>query len=467
MKIKNIVTVLLVAFILASCAPAARVVPTKTAIPTTFDFPVPTSTPMPTVNIEGQIIPDPRFYNPELFNLDSADSPIFQLANAFKIKPADVKFQSPQLITSKGGQQFIVLATSDIPATQDADETGIPLIIAEKNESNEWVWSEASIKKMCELNGLQCGTTITWEGNPQYDELLVNEFSIINSGGTSPQSVATEGLRYEKKYSLFAQANGLSFRPGHLFDWGDQNPADLNTASQAQISEWMSKWVQDVVNGYPYFNSINFANEPVGISDGSLFWVAEANPWYKAYGEQWPIEAYSMIYNELKAKGLKPGEDVHLILNLPYGPAEWQFSTQVTIDFMAKMKSQIQAKVGSDAKMDIGIQFHLRDVPQSQADWGGPNIKDLNQEELTQFFKDLGEIGPVHITELSTKNVEDQRTAMEGINLVFSAAIRSGAVKDVVFWEGIENSDFLFNNELQNNPYYYLLFQTLLANLEK
>lgn len=114
--------VLLITFILASCASAAKVVPTETAIPTSTFTPIPTSTatptPIPTINVEGHIIPDPHFSNPELFNLNSTDSPIVQFANALKIKPADVKFQSPQLITSKDGQQFIILATLDISATR-------------------------------------------------------------------------------------------------------------------------------------------------------------------------------------------------------------------------------------------------------------------------------------------------------------------------------------------------------------
>lgn len=50
MKIKNIVMVLLVAFILASCAPAVTVVPTETSVPTSTatKTPAPTSTPQPT-----------------------------------------------------------------------------------------------------------------------------------------------------------------------------------------------------------------------------------------------------------------------------------------------------------------------------------------------------------------------------------------------------------------------------------
>ena len=55
MKIKNIITVLLVAIILVSCAPAAKVVPTETAVPTSTFTPVPptpTITQTPTLTID-------------------------------------------------------------------------------------------------------------------------------------------------------------------------------------------------------------------------------------------------------------------------------------------------------------------------------------------------------------------------------------------------------------------------------
>jgi hypothetical protein len=55
MKIKNIATVLLVAFILASCAPVVKIVPTKTAIPilTLTSVPLMSAiTPAPTVTTE-------------------------------------------------------------------------------------------------------------------------------------------------------------------------------------------------------------------------------------------------------------------------------------------------------------------------------------------------------------------------------------------------------------------------------
>ena len=433
-KVSFVLSLLLVIVFLASCASPT---PIPLTIPSQTRVPYPTVTQMPTIQVGDIQVPDPKASNPALFNLNNTDSPIVQFAKAFEISPADVQLQGPQLLTSRGEKQFIVFTTLDLPNTKDIDETGIPLIIAIKNDKDEWIWSGSSLKEMCGLNGLKCGSTISGDEdyqNPLYNQKIMNEFSIINCGGTSPLSVLRDGgYPFEKKYSLFAQQNDISFRPGHLFDWGDENPVELNTTSKVEITEWMKNWVKQEVNGYPYFDSINFANEPVGIYDGSQYWVTESNPWYRAFQEQWPVEAYSMIYNELKAKGLRPGDDVHLILNLPYGAKEWGYNPQFTLDFMAQMKKQIQAEVGPDAIMDVGIQFHLRDVPQNQVDWGGPNIEDLDEEKLTQFFTDLGQIGPVHITEMSIRNVQNPEDAINGVNLVLSSAIRSGTVKDVIF----------------------------------
>jgi len=438
---------------------------------TATSTPAPTATPVPTIRVDGLVVPDPNFSNPELFTHNNANSPIVQFANAFGINPAEVKFQNPQLISSKDEQQIVVLVTSDISSTKGVNESGIPLIVASKDVYDNWIWSSSSLKNMCAINGMKCGSTISGDENyqnPQYDALILQDFSILNTGGTSPQSVSNWGLRFEYDYSILAKENNISFKPGHLFDPGSHLP-DLNTATKVQITEWMNQWVQDIVSGYPYFDSINFANEPVGIYGGSQYWVSDNNAWYWAYQEQWPVEAYGMIYRQLEAKGLEPGEDVHLILNLPYGArgGEWGYDPQLTIDFMKQIKSQIQAEIGAEAIMDVGIQFHLRDIPQSHDIWGGPDIRDLDEKTLIEFFNTLGQIGPVHITEFSVRNVEDPEVAMNGVDLVMSAAIQSGVVKDVVFWEALKDDDFLFGPQLQYNPDYYFLLQTLFTNFIK
>jgi len=445
----------LTTILLVSCAPGTV---TPTATPSAIIIPTITPTPAPATLADL----------PELSNW------IEEYVHAYggKVTVNGVKMDSRQLTAAirQNPEGFIQKKPVNGVEYLFVVVNEIPLFIAVKNDNNEWIWSSSSLKEMCGLNGLKCGSTISGDEdyqNPLYDQKIVNDFSIINCGGTSPQSVSRYGLQFEYRYSLFAKQNGISFKPGHLFYWGDENPVELNTASTEQITEWMNQWVHDVVNGYPYFDSINFANESVGIYDGSQYWVTESNPWYKAYQEQWPVEAYSMIFNQLEVKGLQPGSDVHLILNLPYLAKEWGYNPQFTLDFMALIKKEIQAKVGPEAIMDIGIQFHLRDVPQSQVDWGGPNIEDLDEAKLTQFFTDLGQIGPVHITEMSVKNVQNPENAIKGVNLVLSSAIKSGTVKDVVFWEAFKENNFLFNAQFQNNRDYYLVLQMLLANLEK
>ena len=54
MKNKNIVTVLLIAIVLVSCAPVAKVVSTETAIPTSTNTPLP---PSPTITVTATLSP--------------------------------------------------------------------------------------------------------------------------------------------------------------------------------------------------------------------------------------------------------------------------------------------------------------------------------------------------------------------------------------------------------------------------
>ena len=80
MKIKNIITVLLIAIILASCAPATMSTPTKAVIPVATFTPAPTLpptlTPIPT-STQAQITPA-ALYTP--IELSPADNEVYQKA---------------------------------------------------------------------------------------------------------------------------------------------------------------------------------------------------------------------------------------------------------------------------------------------------------------------------------------------------------------------------------------------------
>ena len=135
---------------------------------------------------------------------------------------------------------------------------------------------------------------------------------------------------------------------------------------------------------------------------------------------------------------------------------------------MSKLKDDLRNRFGQDVPLDVGIQFHLRDVPPEQVANGGPHVNDLNFNDLVVFFQRLGEIGDVHITEFSINQIGDPELRRKGVDLIYTSAIQSGRVKDILFWEGFqENKWFLYDGDFQNKPDYYLLLSTLLFNLER
>ncbi len=216
------------------------------------------------------------------------------------------------------------------------------------------------------------------------------------------------------------------------------------------------------------FDSIIFVNEPVGVYDGELYWVEENNPFYHAFGKNWIIKAYAFAYNKIVSQGRTPGKDVALILNLPYLSKEWGYNPRFTIQFMAQTKKRLEGHFNQNVPMDVGIQFHLRDVPQNQVDWGGPHIDEINVSDLVTFFNQLGQIGDVHITEFSFKNVKSPKNKLLGARIVLDAAIRSRSVKDVLLWEAFKDYNGVFENEnFQKGPTYYEIIRVLFDNIEE
>lgn len=467
---KGIPALILAAMLLSACTAQVENKPISTLLPTNIPSPN-----VPIIEIDGLKVPDPKASNPEFFDLTSLDSPIVQFANAFSVKPEEVGNLTPQLLSNFDGKQFVVFATGDLSATTNFDESGIPLLITEQGENGEWVWKNASIKILCKINGILCGSTVNMSENYRslgYKQTIIKDFSIIAGESTSPDAIDKwNGLAFANEYSSFAQNNGISFRPGHLFFRAfhlEPPYSDLNSASPEVIKKWMSDRVDLYLNNIPYFDSVVFANEPVSVYNGIEFWITENNPYYVAYGENWPVEAYVLVYQKLLERGLKPGVDVRLIINLPYFVKEFGYYPEQTIQFVSKLKDDLILRLGQNVPIDVGIQFHLRDVPPEQVANGGPHVNDLNFNDLVKFFQRLGEIGDVHITEFSVNQIGDSESRRKGVDLIFTSAIQSGRVKDILFWEGFqENKWFLYNDDFQKKTDYYLLLKTLLSSLEK
>jgi hypothetical protein len=480
---KRIATSIFLVLLLPGCVALVEKTPISTLLPS--EIPTSTTAEIPAsvvtdtsgglfIEVDGVKIPDPKISNPELFNLTSSDSPIVQLADAFGVQPEEVGNLTPHLLTGVDGIQFVVLTTRDLSVTTTFDESGIPLFIAEQGEDGKWEWKATSLKILCKLNRIRCGSTVNMSENyrsPGYKQRIIKDFSIIAGESTSPNAIDNwNGLAFANEYSSFAQKNGISFRPGHLFFRAfhlEPPYSDLKSASPEVIKKWMSDRVDLYLNNIPYFDSVVFANEPVSVYNGIEFWDTD-NPYYVAYGENWPVEAYALVYQKLLDRGLKPGEDVRLIINLAYFVKEFGYKPEQTIQFVSKLKDDLRKRLGQSVPLDVGIQFHLRDVPPEQVDWGGPHVNDLNLNDLVDFFQRLGEVGDVHITEFSVKNIKDPELRRKGVNLIFTSAIQSGKVIDIIFWEGFQdNKWFLFNGDFQNQPDYYLLLKTLLSSLEQ
>lgn len=256
MKIKNIVTVLLIAFILASCTPAAKVVPAEMAIPTSTITPIP---PTPTITL-----------TPEPENIASAkDLPIWvsNYVQAFdgKIPVNGVQMDETQLlneiknnpqnfIQTKTGKNQVVyqlFAINNIPlAVMSADNKWRGILLRDMAEANNQVisspvWdelidpSDPHYSKYTELLKQVNLLTITADLNIS---VVFNDFSMqdwkeilsdwdeiesqLNSG-VIPDKYPYNWTPAEKIYE-FAAKNNMAVRVQHLLDGNDFTEAIKN-----------------------------------------------------------------------------------------------------------------------------------------------------------------------------------------------------------------------------------------------
>ena len=170
MKIKNVVTALLVAFILVSCAPAAKVVPTETAVPmSTYTLvpPTPTSTPTPPIE-----------------TLPVTQKSVSQFVSS--MQTAGINITAEQIlqqgleiktITGADGNLYEIASTHLDPDPNQQGETlegSYPLMI--KIEKG---WEEATLKNLAHLIGMQFGAAINL--NKDFRSITIDNFETGNA----------------------------------------------------------------------------------------------------------------------------------------------------------------------------------------------------------------------------------------------------------------------------------------------
>lgn len=256
MKIKNIVAVLLVAFILASCAPVATVVPTKAVVPdSTFTSipPTPMITPTPTPeNItDAEDLPNWISNYVQAFDgkvsVNGAQMDEVQLLNEVKNNPES-------FIQTKTGKNQIVyklLVINEIPlAVMGVNNKWRAILLRDMAEANNQVisspvWdefvdpSDPHYSKYTELLKQVNLLTITADLNISivFDNFSTQDWRDVLSNWDEIKSQLDNGVIPDKypynwtpaeKIYEFAAQNNMAVRAQHLLDGADFTEAIRN-----------------------------------------------------------------------------------------------------------------------------------------------------------------------------------------------------------------------------------------------
>ncbi len=246
-------------------------------------------------------------------------------------------------------------------------------------------------------------------------------------------------------FSLFCRDHDIHLSLDQMFyglgHFDEGSPAAyLVNAPRDEVEAWMKKRVKKFFE-IPYFTQLNFVNEVFYGNNvtGEVDWVADLNPFYNIWGRDYVRQAYLTVFEEAAATGRKAGDDLRLIYNAPLIEFD-NPKARLEFDFLVNLKEQLKKETGIERPFDIGMQFHVRDLPLDQmAYWGIPPDR-LEKDTLTEHLKKFGELGDLHITELSIFTA-DKVKELELLHTVVESAIESGVCKSLTMWGPFTPSD--------------------------
>ncbi len=457
-----------------------------TATATVTLEPTRAASPVPMLEVGGLKIPDPRASNPELFDITKPDSPIVQFANAFGIKPEKVGNLTPKLLTGVDGKQFVVLTTGDLSATTTFDESGTPLFIAEQKDG-VWRWRRIGLKDLELRLNLEAGDSLVYitadhgKGygdyvlSDEYHQMLANNYSIITlaqgtywkwfertKDGPIDSWSKDDILAQIKIIQKMKQINpNLKIRIAPFGSFPEGNPDWLNGLSQdeakIQIKEYMQQLFDLLTQNGITPDEYVVVNEP--FFRGSN-WVRQ-DALYNSLGYDYITYAFTTAREIVGNKPLLIYNDT---ANNSRNQDPYSYYTNLTKQQATALK---QAGITNFA---VGMQMHLYgNVP-------------VNEEDLIKTMQDYG--APVYITELdvdvSMLSPQARNKALSDIyTSVFRAAIKSGVVKGISTWNGVDDlsnpvdylrksgaSPTLFSGSVNPQPkeVYYKVLKELLSN---
>jgi len=290
--------------------------------PTQTITPTPTNIPIPTLSGISISVPDPRFTNPELFDLQKSNAPIPQFVNGMntagiKITPEDVvQNLQYQVLKNTDGKEFVVGYFALNPNNQKYGELEgvVPILIASDVDSR-WIWKEAMLKNLAEPLHFLMGTGVGGFGFAEYYDQMVE----VQTRGDFNLAVLTLGKRWESNsgpppkpifyrdidsdVKIAQNANMIGY--GHLMLWGPEAPKWLREGgyTRDEIIAMMQDSIRSDMNRYKgkikYWNVVNEAYKR-GSTGGDVF-LEKIGPEYVEIAFQTARESDSsavLIYND-------------------------------------------------------------------------------------------------------------------------------------------------------------------------
>jgi GH35 family endo-1,4-beta-xylanase len=422
------------------------------------------STAAPTVvmmNIDGLSVPDPKTSNPELFDLANPHSPILKFANAFEITLQEVGDLTPTILTDINGSSFVVLTTNDLPATTDFDESGIPLLIADQGEDEQWAWSESTLKGLAEKQGLKLGSSsvIDLTFDNELREFFYEQYNAVTIDyGIYWANV--EPARGQFDFTILdaqaevAHEHGVTIR-GHALVFPQLFPDWLKNGefSKEELSQILIDHIQKVVSH----------GKELGITE----WVVVNEPYLPSYREEDDVFYKTFgdySYIDIAFQAAREADSSAMLI---YNDTDNHSTDGLTTQLTSKIIKQLNDKRLIDA---VGIQAHI-------GDWVA--VPDYDNVFNTVSGYRL----PIVITELDYNLVgvtgDDKERLMKQAqvyqNLV-RAVINAGA-KEITFWDVYDGYEAgrapsqsisfatMYDQDLMPKPNYYAVSQLLLKNL--
>jgi len=460
MKIKNIVTVLLVAFILASCAPAAKVVPTETAIPSSTVTLIP---PTPTIT------PTPLPAN--LANTKDLSKWVDEYVNAYggKVIVNGVEMGTSQLTDEirKNSEAFTQVKIINGAGYSFLVVNGVPLAM----QGSDDIWKDIGYKDISP-SGFEVGASFAiWTGDydsdSRYGRIFTKNFVIAATDGElsdyelmknipnnkklTPQEVLTyyDWTNFDKMVA-YSKANNIPIRAMHLLDGytTDSAPQWLQQMSDDELREYIKLHLTAILTRTD-FKEASVVNES--------FWGAGIpgnNFFYARLGEKFIENTFAIAQN------VSPQTALILNDNIVYGPHGENSDDGVWTNSVINGESNaifnfVSKKVKNGIPINgVGIESHL--IANDFVSQNTDGIVEKYKKDLMTLMEKYKDIGiDVYITELDINiaglpsdwsSQQKQELKAKVYRAIFEACLNSINCKSVTTWGFSDKATWMFTD---------------------